>query len=110
MSNTTSVFAVERIPDRSFRTMAIGNIFLMLFCSPLYAMGIIAARRLFFHPLRAIPGPSLAAITRLYSFYYNVILPWKYGDKVDRLHRRHGKFGYSSSQKMVQQIYLSQVP
>lgn len=30
-------------------------------------------RRIYFHPLSAIPGPRLAAATHLYEAYYNIL-------------------------------------
>ena len=48
-------------------------------------------RSLYLHPLRRVPGPRLAAVTRLYSFYHNVIRPWLFGERVAQLHQKYGK-------------------
>jgi hypothetical protein len=45
-----------------------------------------AVYRLFFHPLAKVPGPPLAAITKLYQSYYNR----KYYEQVDKLHQIYG--------------------
>jgi hypothetical protein len=50
----------------------------------------IAIYRLSFHPLASVPGPWLAAITRLYHFYYSVI---RRGDVVNHLKYLHKKYG-----------------
>ena len=47
--------------------------------------------RLLFHPLSKIPGPKLAAISRLYDFYYDCILGGKFAFKIEDLHNKYGK-------------------
>lgn len=47
--------------------------------------------RLYFHPLRKIPGPKLAAITHGYEFYYNVIKRGMYVWEIERLHQIYGQ-------------------
>jgi hypothetical protein len=56
----------------------------------LFVLSILCLYRLYFCPLRLIPGPKLAAITRLYEFYYNAIRSYKYGEQVEVLHRHYG--------------------
>ena len=46
--------------------------------------------RVFFHPLSKIPGPKLAAISRLYDFYYDCILGGKFVFKIEDLHKQYG--------------------
>ncbi|KAJ5675330.1 hypothetical protein N7462_008227 [Penicillium macrosclerotiorum] len=46
--------------------------------------------RLYFHPLRHIPGPKLAAATHLYEFYYDVILGGKFILQMEKMHQRYG--------------------
>ncbi|KAL4757590.1 cytochrome P450 [Aspergillus foveolatus] len=46
--------------------------------------------RLYFHPLVGFPGPKLAAATRWYEFYYDVIQQGKYVYKVDQMHEKYG--------------------
>lgn len=48
---------------------------------------------LYFNPLANFPGPKLAAITRWYEFYYDVILDGKYIFKIKELHERYGEEG-----------------
>ncbi|KAI1294375.1 trichodiene oxygenase [Xylaria venustula] len=46
--------------------------------------------RLFFHPLAHFPGPRLAAISRWYEAYYDVILGGQYTAKIAELHKIYG--------------------
>lgn len=49
------------------------------------------AYNLFFHPLAGFPGPKLAAATRLYEFYYDVIKRGQYVYKIEEMHKRYGE-------------------
>ncbi|KAK6844451.1 hypothetical protein PG995_014561 [Apiospora arundinis] len=46
--------------------------------------------RLFFHPLARFPGPKLAAITRYYEAYYDLIRNGQYTFKIAELHKKYG--------------------
>ena len=50
----------------------------------------VAVSRLYLSPLAKIPGPKLAAFTKLYEVYYDLVdgprFPWV----VEDLHRRYG--------------------
>jgi hypothetical protein len=52
----------------------------------------IAIYRIFFHPLASVPGPSLAAITRLYAFYFNINKRGTFYLEIERLHKIYGSF------------------
>nr|UVI58156.1 cytochrome P450 monooxygenase [Aspergillus roseoglobulosus] len=41
-------------------------------------------------PLSHIPGPKLAACTRLYEFYYDIVLHGRYTFKIAELHKKYG--------------------
>jgi hypothetical protein len=47
--------------------------------------------RLFLHPLASVPGPPLAAVTRLYAFYFNVIQGGKFYLEIERMHHVYGR-------------------
>ncbi|KAL2018475.1 hypothetical protein VTK56DRAFT_831 [Thermocarpiscus australiensis] len=51
---------------------------------------VVALYRLCFHPLAKFPGPKLAALTRLYEGYYDVILDGQYTFKIEQLHKKYG--------------------
>ncbi|KAH7348389.1 cytochrome P450 [Rhexocercosporidium sp. MPI-PUGE-AT-0058] len=46
--------------------------------------------RLYLSPIADIPGPKLAAITRLYEAYYDLYLGGKYTFKIIELHKQYG--------------------
>lgn len=52
----------------------------------------LAFYRLILHPLARFPGPKLAAITRCYEAYYDIIRNGQYTFKIVDLHKKYGKF------------------
>ncbi|RAL15168.1 cytochrome P450 [Aspergillus homomorphus CBS 101889] len=46
--------------------------------------------RIYFHPLRHIPGPTLAAVTHLEEFYYDVIRGGKFIWRIQEMHKQYG--------------------
>ncbi|KAJ0379821.1 hypothetical protein COL26b_001973 [Colletotrichum chrysophilum] len=55
----------------------------------LYSIGLLFYR-LFFHPLRKIPGPWYAAATSWYEFYYDVVLDGQLVRQYPILHDKYG--------------------
>lgn len=55
-----------------------------------YALQLVIGR-LFFHPLKNIPGPFLARVTYWYEFYQDVILGGQYVKNYPALHEKYGK-------------------
>jgi hypothetical protein len=48
--------------------------------------------RLYFHPLRKIPGPKLAAVSRAYEFYYDVIKGGTFLFEIEKMHEKYGSY------------------
>lgn len=46
--------------------------------------------RLYFSPLRRVPGPTLAIWSFWYEFYYDVVLRGRYTWKIADLHKQYG--------------------
>jgi hypothetical protein len=51
---------------------------------------LIATYRLYFHPLAKFPGPKLAALTKWYEFYYDVVRKGQFTFKTQALHQQYG--------------------
>ncbi|TAQ87043.1 hypothetical protein B7494_g4639 [Chlorociboria aeruginascens] len=77
-----------------FRTLAskattfniLGFIIAYLFLSTV----ITVIHRLYFSPLAGIPGPKLAAASRLYEFWYQGVHQTKFPPQIKRLHQKYG--------------------
>jgi hypothetical protein len=54
-----------------------------------YLVGL-AVFRLYLSPIAKFPGPKLAALTKWYEFYYDVVLRGKYSDHITELHKIYG--------------------
>ncbi|KAK2777058.1 hypothetical protein FQN52_003241 [Onygenales sp. PD_12] len=54
-----------------------------------YAVSV-AVYRLYFSPLAHIPGPKLAAVTRWYEAYYEIVLKGQYSFHIGKLHDIYG--------------------
>jgi hypothetical protein len=52
--------------------------------------------RLYFSPIAKFPGPKLAAATLWYEFYYDVIKSGQYIFEIERMHKKYGKFLYTT--------------
>lgn len=56
----------------------------------LYMLGLVVYR-LYFTPLAKFPGPKLAAISKWYEFYYDVVLRGQFTFQIQRMHQKYGK-------------------
>lgn len=85
------VSELERtIPD-GLGYLGIGSSILFLSCVFLIYIVVKAIVRLYFHPLSDIPGPRLAAVSRWYDFYYNVIHDGTYSGQWLQMHKKYSK-------------------
>lgn len=55
-----------------------------------YLVGL-AVYRLYLSPIAKFPGPKLAAVTRWYEFYYDVVLRGQYSNRIAELHKIYGE-------------------
>jgi hypothetical protein len=51
----------------------------------------LLVQRLFLSPLAKFPGPKLAALTRWYEFYYEVVLRGQFTFHISELHKKYGE-------------------
>ena len=56
----------------------------------------LAIYRLYFSPLAKFPGPKLAAVSKWYEAYYEIILKGKFSFHLDELHDRYGTIAKGS--------------
>lgn len=54
-----------------------------------YLVGLVIYR-LYFSPLSKFPGPKLAAISKWYEFYYDVVLRGQFTFQIQRMHQKYG--------------------
>ena len=47
--------------------------------------------RLYLSPLAKFPGPKLAALTRCYEAYYDIVLKGQFGFNIQDMHKKYGK-------------------
>ena len=60
----------------------------------IYLFGILVFR-LYFHPLSKFPGPHVAAVTRWYEFFHDVIKDGTYVKYYPVLHKKLGSHPYA---------------
>ncbi len=51
---------------------------------------VLGIYRLYFHPIARFPGPKLAALTRWYEFYYEIVKQGQMTFHIQELHKKYG--------------------
>lgn len=59
-----------------------------------------AFERLYLSPIAKFPGPKLAALTRLYELYYEIVKGGQFTFKIGELHKQYGKRHLGLKRKM----------
>lgn len=57
-----------------------------------YLVGLVVYR-LYLSPLAQFPGPKLAAVSKWYEFYYDVVLRGQFTFQIQRMHKKYGTCG-----------------
>jgi hypothetical protein len=70
----------------------------------LYLFGLVFYR-LYLHPLARFPGPKLAACSRWYEFFYDVVLRGQFTFQIQRMHKKYGMNATATS--IIQSSNLS---
>ena len=75
------------------RRIRASPVHLLVLISAVYATYLIGLGvfRLYLSPIAKFPGPKLAALTRWYEFYYEVVLRGKFSDHITELHKIYGE-------------------
>ena len=63
--------------------------------------------RLYFSPLAKFPGPKLAAATRWYEFYYDVVQRNRFSWQIQKMHDQYGRLTLSGSPLMRIAVYTA---
>ena len=72
------------------------------------ALAYTIISRIYLSPLSRFPGPKVAAVTKAYQFYFDVVkrgkLPWE----LKRLHEHHGKSSRNKHNKKALTVCQAQ--
>jgi hypothetical protein len=66
--------------------------------------------RLYLHPLANFPGPKIAAVTRYYEGFYDVVLDGQYTQRIIKMHQQYGKAFPVSSVNSLYHILTGRGP
>ena len=74
-----------------FKTTSMGQqVLIVVSFFLIYLIGL-AFHRLFLSPIAKFPGPKMAALTRYYEFYYDIIKPGRYVWEIQKMHKKYGR-------------------
>jgi hypothetical protein len=73
------------------RQLSLSAVLAGLFASWLVYLIGLAVYRLYLSPLAKFPGPKIAAFTKWYEFYYEVVKRGQYQFLINDMHKKYGK-------------------
>lgn len=66
----------------------------------------LAVYRLYLSPLARFPGPKLAALTRWYEFYFEIIKRGQFTSHISDLHKQYGRVHDTGSLHLATDLIL----
>ncbi|KAF3007441.1 hypothetical protein E8E13_003758 [Curvularia kusanoi] len=84
-SNTASMFLSKISSEISF----LGAASTFVLACTIYGV-LLALYRIYLHPLSSYPGPKLAAATKWYEFYFDVVKRGRFAWEIKRMHELYG--------------------
>jgi len=76
--------------SQNLRNLSLGMLLSGLFISwVIYLVGQ-AFYRLYLSPISKFPGPKLAALSKWYEFYYEVMKKGQFSFQIQKLHQKYG--------------------
>jgi len=77
--------------SQNLKNLSPGTLLLGLFISWLIYLVSLAFYRLYLSPISNFPGPKLAALSKWYEFYYEVVKKGQFSFHIQKLHQKYGK-------------------
>jgi hypothetical protein len=90
--NAVKMISMHGFPSAKSGSTIILVTFLLL---GVYIVGL-ALYRLYFSPIAKFPGPKLAALSRWYEFYYEVVRKGQFTFRIQELHKQYGRSRFKS--------------
>jgi hypothetical protein len=75
----------------SLKYLSRGNVLGIIFASWVFYLVGLALYRLYLSPIAKFPGPKLAALSRWYEFYYDVVKSGQFSTHIRELHKIYGE-------------------
>jgi hypothetical protein len=99
---------MEYSPLSAFSRPSIAVLTTSILAWTVYLAGL-AIYRLYLSPLAKFPGPRLAALTKWYEFYYDVVQQGQFTFQIQKMHKKYGT-GRPSSPTAIYSDCCAKVP